>query len=380
MESNEIKKALLDSYEILNDKKINDANFDKTIQGTIIDCKDPSIGRYLIRYQDSTIEAYSISPSVNYPKGNLVYISVPQGDMKNQKTILGTTKQLGTNYIEDLIQEDTFDTTKNLLQTDLKIELSSYETKESILDEVEFTKAIQNQIRNANFLKIKGKVRTNLDVQQRQGGRYGLKITLIIRNNATGVEEEQDYYFDSNNFTGNPYNYMTAMTQEVSYPLDGNNFVKVKSVSSFVQGFPLQEEGKETDIFLSNISINGSYKLSDAEKATVGIVLQAPYGYTFTESSEANESTVRPVIANIRAKGKLVDLNRQNVEIYWFKADPRIISTHEDYLKYGGSGWKCINPEKLSASSIDIPLSIVQYNQKNLFKCVAVYDNKTFSK
>ena len=380
MESNEIKKALLDSYEILNDKKINDANFDKTIQGTIIDCKDPSIGRYLIRYQDSTIEAYSISPSVNYPKGNLVYISVPQGNMKNQKTILGTTKQLGTNYIEDLIQEDTFDTTKNLLQTDLKIELSSYETKESILDEIEFTKAIQNQIRNANFLKIKGKVRTNLDVQQRQGGRYGLKITLIVRNNATGIEEEQDYYFDSNNFTGNPYNYMTAMTQEVSYPLDGNNFVKVKSVSSFVQGFPLQEEGKETDIFLSNISINGSYKLSDAEKATVGIVLQAPYGYTFTESSEANESTVRPVIANIRAKGKLVDLNRQNVEIYWFKADPRIISTHEDYLKYGGSGWKCINPEKLSTPSINIPLSMVQYNQKNLFKCVAVYDNKTFSK
>ena len=380
MESNEIKKALLDSYEILNDKKINDANFDKTIQGTIIDCKDPSIGRYLIRYQDSTIEAYSISPSVNYPKGNLVYISVPQGDMKNQKTILGTTKQLGTNYIEDLIQEDTFDTTKNLLQTDLKIELSSYETKESILDEVEFTKAIQNQIRNANFLKIKGKVRTNLDVQQRQGGRYGLKITLIIRNNATGIEEEQDYYFDSNNFTGNPYNYITAMTQEVSYPLDGNNFVKIKNISSFVQGFPLQEEGKETDIFLSNISINGSYKLSDAEKATVGIVLQAPYGYTFTESSEVNEGTVRPIIANIRAKGKLVDLNRQNVEIYWFKVDPRITSTHEDYLKYSGSGWKCINPEKLSTSSIDIPLSMVQYNQKNLFKCVAVYDNKTFSK
>ena len=370
MESNEIKKALLDSYEILNDKKINDANFDKTIQGTIIDCKDPSIGR----------EAYSVSPSVNYPKGNLVYISVPQGDMKNQKTILGTTKQLGTNYIEDLIQEDTFDTTKNLLQTDLKIELSSYETKESILDEIEFTKAIQNQIRNANFLKIKGKVRTNLDVQQRQGGRYGLKITLIVKNNATGIEEEQDYYFDSNNFTGNPYNYITAMTQEVSYPLDGNNFVKVKNISSFVQGFPLQEEGKETDIFLSNISINGSYKLSDVEKATVGIVLQAPYGYTFTESSEANESTVRPIIANIRAKGKLVDLNRQNVEIYWFKADPRITSTHEDYLKYGGNGWKCINPEKLSASSIDIPLSMVQYNQKNLFKCVAVYDNKTFSK
>ena len=379
MESNEIKKAFLDSYEILNDKKVNNANFDKTIQGTIIDCKDPSVGRYLVRYQDSTIEAYSVSPSVDYPKGNLVYISVPQGNMKNQKTILGSAKQLGTNYIEELIQEDTFDATKNLLQTDLEISLSSYQSEDTIIPS-SFTEGLQGEIRNANFLKIKGKVRTNLVNQQKRDGRYGLKITLIVRNNATGIEEEQDYYFDSNSFAGNPYNYETAITQEVSHPLDGVNFVRVKSISKFVQGFPLQEEGKEPDIFLSNISINGSYKLSDAEKATVGIVLEAPYGYTFAESSKPSGSIIRPIKANIRAKGKLVDLDRQNVEIYWFKADPRVTPTHEDYLKYGGSGWKCINPEKLSNSSIEIPMDMVQYNRENLFKCVAVYDNKTFSK
>lgn len=379
MESNEIKKAFLDSYEILNDKKVNNANFDKTIQGTIIDCKDPSVGRYLVRYQDSMIEAYSVSPSVDYPKGNLVYISIPQGNMKNQKTILGSAKQLGTNYIEELIQEDTFDTTKNLLQTDLEISLSSYQSEDTIIPS-SFTKGLQGEIRNANFLKIKGKVRTNLVNQQKRDGRYGLKIILIVRNNATGIEEEQDYYFDSNSFAGNPYNYETAITQEVSHPLDGVNFVRVKSISKFVQGFPLQEEDKEPDIFLSNISINGSYKLSDTEKATVGIVLEAPYGYTFTESSKTSGSIVRPIKANIRAKGKLVDLDRQNVEIYWFKADPRVTPTHEDYLKYGGSGWKCINPEKLSNSSIEIPMDMVQYNRENLFKCVAVYDNKTFSK
>ena len=382
MESNKIIKNILDSYEIINDKKINNASFDRTIQGTILECKDPSIGRYLIRYQDSTIEAYAVSPSIDYPKGNLVYISVPQGDMKNQKTILGSAKQLGTNYIEDLTQEDTFDTTKNLLSTDLKIELSSYHTEETPLDNenIEFTKAIQSQIRNANYLKIKGKVQTNLNNQQKQKGRYGLKITLIIKNNATGVEEQQDYYFDSNNFSGNPYNYRTPFTQQVSYPLDGINFIRVKSISKFVQGFPLQEENKEPDIFISNISINGSYKLTDAEKATVGIILQAPYGYTFSNVSEPNNSTIRPINATIRAKGKLVDLKRQNVEIYWFKADPRITSNHEDYLKYGGSGWKCINNEKLPNPSIEIPLDMVQYNQENLFKCVAVYDNKTFTK
>jgi len=60
----------------------------------------------------------------------------------------------------------------------------------------------------------------------------------------------------------------------------------------------------------------------------VGIILEAPYGYTFTESSKTSGSTVRPIKANIRAKGKLVDLDRQNIEIYWFKADPRITSTH----------------------------------------------------
>lgn len=382
MESNKIKKAFLDSYEILSDKKVNNASFDKTIQGTILECKDPSIGRYLIRYQDSTIEAYAASPSIDYPKGNLVYILVPQGNMKNQKTILGSTKQLGTNYIEDLTQEDTFDITKNLLSTDLKIELSSYHTEEIPLDSetIKFTEAIQNQIRNANYLKIKGKVQTNLDNQQKQEGRYGLKITLIIKNNATGVEEQQDYYFDSNNFSGDPYNYKTPFTQQVSYPLDGINFIRVKNISKFVQGFPFQEENKKPDIFIYNISINGSYKLTDTEKATVGIILQAPYGYTFSNASESNNSTVRPINATIRAKGKLVDLKRQNVEIYWFKADPRITSNHEDYLKCGGSGWKCINNEKTPNSSIKISFDMVQYNQENLFKCVAVYDNKTFTK
>ena len=62
------------------------------------------------------------------------------------------------------------------------------------------------------------------------GSAKGFKV----RNNATGIEEEQDYYFDSNSFAGNPYNYETAITQEVSHPLDGVNFVRVKSISKFV--------------------------------------------------------------------------------------------------------------------------------------------------
>jgi hypothetical protein len=55
-----------------------------------------------------------------------------------------------------------------------------------------------------------------------------------MKNSATGNTEEQDYYFDSNNFNGNPYEYRVPSTQSVSYPIDSANFVAVSRITAFV--------------------------------------------------------------------------------------------------------------------------------------------------
>ena len=399
--SNQISEAILNAIDIISDKKISKAEFSSTIQGTIIDCKDASLGKYLVKYQDSLLEAYSTSPSVTYSKDSLVYIFVPDGDLKEYKVILGTTKQLGTNYIEEFTGEEYFDAGENFISSDYTIEMSSYQTKQYELfnrkkekkdNIITLSDNIANEIRNANYLKMTGTIQTGLPYDQKRNGHYGVRITLIMKNSATGVEEPQDYYFDNNNFFGNPYEYTIASNQTVSCQIDSDNFVAVDRIVCFVQDFPNQVEQEEeppaADIFIYNFAINGSYKLSDSEKSSVAIVLKADRGYTFGENSSDDDT--RPIVANLRVKMKEVNLEQQNVQIYWFIQDLKITSRSPQYLNYGGMGWRCINEKVISDSetpnrfnsspSIEIKKEDVTFSKQTKFKCVAIYDNKSYSK
>lgn len=397
--SNQISEAILNAIDIISDKKISKAEFSSTIQGTIVDCKDASLGKYLVKYQDSLLEAYSTSPSVTYSKDSLVYIFIPDGNLKEYKVILGTTKQLGTNYIEEFTGEEYFDAGENFISSDYTIEMSSYQTKQYELfnrnsknNIITLSDNIANEIRNANYLKMTGTVQTGLPYDQKRNGHYGVRITLIMKNSATGVEEPQDYYFDNNNFFGNPYEYTIASNQTVSCQIDSDNFVAVDRIVCFVQDFPNQvEQGEEppaADIFIYNFAINGSYKLSDSEKSSVAIVLKAERGYTFGEGSSDNDT--RPIAASLRVKMKEVNLEQQNVQIYWFIQDLKITSHSPQYLNYGGMGWRCINEKVISDSetpnrfnsspSIEIKKEDVAFSKQTKFKCVAIYDNKSYSK
>ena len=397
--SNQISEAILEAINIISDKKISKAEFSSTIQGTIVECKDASLGKYLVKYQDSLLEAYSTSPSVSYSKDSLVYIFVPDGNLKEYKVILGTTKQLGTNYIEEFTGEEYFDAGENFISSDYTIAMSSYQTKQYELfnrngenNIITLSENIANEIRNANYLKMTGTVQTGLPYDQKRNGHYGVRINLIMKNSATGVEEPQDYYFDNNNFFGNPYEYTTASNQVVSCQIDSDNFVAVDRIVCFVQDFPNQvEQGEEppaADIFIYNFAINGSYKLSDSEKSSVAIVLKAERGYTFGKDSSDDDT--RPIVANLRVKMKEVNLEQQNVQIYWFIQDLKITSRSPQYLNYGGMGWKCINEKVISdnetpnrfnpSPSIEIKKEDVAFSKQTKFKCVAVYDNKSYSK
>lgn len=396
--SNEISNAILQAIEIISNKKISTTPFASTIKGTILQCKDESVGKYLVKYQDSTLEAYTTSPSVSYLPNTLVYIFVPDGDLSEYKIILGTSKQLGTNYIQDYIGEEYNDSSKNFIENEIKLELCSTKTEEKILYDKENTQGnflsissqLEGQIKNSNYLKISGKIQTQLNYKQKYYGRYGLKIILIIKNSATGNPEQQIYYFDNNNFLGNPYEYVTPTTQTVYVPIDNSNFVGISKIIQFTQNFPIQNNDNIPDIFISDLCINGSYKLSEAEKNTVGIVLTAPKGYIFTKES----SDSRPIQAGLKAKMKNVNLEEQNVKTYWFIQDLRIGPKDRGYLRYGGAGWRCINQEMLvettnqgqsiydytPAAAVEIQKEDVRFSKETHFKCVMIYDSKSYSK
>ena len=70
------ENQILDAIEMIVDKKVNTADYDKTVQGRIISCEDSTIGKYKIQYQDSIFYAYAINADVSYSIGSEVYILI----------------------------------------------------------------------------------------------------------------------------------------------------------------------------------------------------------------------------------------------------------------------------------------------------------------
>ena len=89
---NMIEQQICDAIEIIVERAIDQANYDKTIQATVISCIDATIGKYKVKYQDSTFYAYSSNSEVTYPNGSTVYILIPGNNTEADKTILAQLK------------------------------------------------------------------------------------------------------------------------------------------------------------------------------------------------------------------------------------------------------------------------------------------------
>ena len=79
---NNIESNICKAIDIIVKKAVNQASYDKTIQATILSCVDATIGKYKVKYQDSTFYAYSGNSDTTYTDGSNVYILIPGNDMK----------------------------------------------------------------------------------------------------------------------------------------------------------------------------------------------------------------------------------------------------------------------------------------------------------
>lgn len=388
--STEIAKSILDAIEIISEKATSTAEFASTIEGVIVQCQDASIGKYLVKYQDSLLTAYT-DPAKTYAKNTLVYILVPKNDLRQYKVIIGSSKQLGTDFIDNFYNFNYQDVGTSVLQTEKnfaikmktndekdknkKLSKTLY-SKEDKINELSFSESSMNsQIKNSNLLKLTGKIQTNLSYQNKRYGNYGIKITVLVRDAATGESKNQEFFFDANHFIGNPYEYNTPSSQTVYCPIDNINFIRIQKIECFTQNFLKKDE----DIYIYDFSINGSYKLSEDEKNSVTVLVSASKGYTFFKGEDT-----KTFQAKVKANMKEVNLKEQNVQIYWFKQDLSIVPSSEQFLRYGGEGWKCLNPREKntikSSQTLKLGIDEVTYAKQTNFKCVAYYNGQTYSR
>ena len=273
MGNEQYSDTLLQAMSIIAKKAVSEAQFNKTIQAVIVECKDASIEKYRVRYQDGFWEAYGNGSGVTYLPGASVYILVPNGDMSQPKTIIGTVEKLGINYINTISEENQYyENGSNTLSTN-QFELCSYQTKtieiynrnkeKNLIDINEEETSFY--LKNSSHLKCSFNIKTNLDLYQRYSGNYGIKFYLTFLDKAREEQVTREYIFDTYLMTGNPYLYTNKVLQTTVFEIDGVNFQYIDKIELFTEGFPKQAGGKPADIFISNLAIVGVNQLSQQQ-------------------------------------------------------------------------------------------------------------------
>lgn len=401
-----LEDNILQAIDIIVNKAVADAGYDKTIQAVIVECIDKTIGKYKVRYQDGVFYAYSENTDVTYTAGASVYVLIPGNDMSRDKRIIGNAKKLGINYIPVVEQEDVYDTVgKNCVTSSDTFELHSYQKGGEVIvlydkDDMSNNKISVNYTDLNEYIKVSNNVKCGIQVQtaltaeQQYRGNYGIIFSLDFNDNATGAVVTRDYVLDIDKMTGNPYKLINATSQYAIFDIDGPNFIEINYIAIFCNNFVhFREPVPPADIFISNVEFSAVSRLSDSDISNYSLSIVTPQGTYFDNSSI--DLDIKRLEAQLRVKGSVVNYNSQKVDFYWFVQDVSVIPTSQYYNKYGGQGWKCLNNYNILGKEAETEVDIVEWipgepvwqvkksdvvAKEIRYKCVAIYDNSVIYK
>lgn len=392
MDSNQIASTLIQSMNSIADNAVKKSGFDKTIEAIIIECKDPTLGKYKVKYQDAIFFAYSTNVETKYSNNSVVYITVPNGDMSKDKTIIGTKEHLGTTF-NTILQKSQKYIKVGYKKIAGQYALHSYEPNgdSNIIlntDSISNTQ-LQTYMKEGNAIYLSAKIRTDLDTDQKKSkGHYQLCVSMQFVSNADkNVTKVYNYILDEGSVQGNPYSLSGAVqTQFFEINNDNQSFNQIKEIKILSSGFNSNEDKQNIqDIFFSDIEIGSAYKLSNDQLSGEFLNLNTPSGAFLNDSH--NSLSIQ---SQIRIKGQIVDKDSNNIQYYWFRENAKITNQQASFCPYGQQGWECLNETvKLNDNNVQFITnkpSITLYQSgegadkrfeciaaQTRFKCVVIY-------
>lgn len=389
---------ICEAIEYIVENAVSKAQYDKTIQATVVKVVDQTIGKYSVKYQDSIFYAYASSADVKYTKGTEVYILIPGNDTSRDKTILGSTKKLGVDYINNPEGEDSYEVIgANVLTNAKEFGLCSYYgeqtqivyDRENNINEIGLdATAAEVYIKQSSAILCGSTIRTALPSEQQLRGNYGIVFELAFANSAGDVNIK-NYVLDVNQIQGNPYKLIYDSRQFSVFEIDGENFQYVNKIYFFVSNFPNNAENKPNDIFIKNLELSAVEKLSTEALNSYALSFITLQG-TYFDASHLDTET-KSIQAQVRIKGKAIDKDSQNLDYYWFIENAAINYMSEKYNRYGGSGWECINEYNLMREGADGEPPVIEWipasyeikvaksdilGKERKYKCVAIYNDE----
>lgn len=386
--------SVLEAVEIIVDRYVSQAGFDKTIQATVLSCTSSTKGEYKCKYQDSKFYAYAPNPDTTYAENTLVYILIPGNDWDATKTILGTVDKLGKDYISNISKKEYFDSigTNIVDNPSMEIHLTTWEDDSDIIlydydqniNNIQLNiDKVNDYVKNAEYLKIQADFQTHIEDQTL--GYYGIRIKASVPDS----NEVRVYELRSTDMIGNPNHFITYTPQQKIVALDSNiHFDKIIRIEAFVDNYS-QAPNHQPDVFIKNFNFVAQRRLTEAEMAGGHLSIETDGGAVFYKDSQQR---IVPSIITLKGIVRVDGIPTQdsNIKYYWFVQDSRSYSgspLEHDLLcqlpSIDTQGWACLNSYSEEGGSrlwqpagnlYDLtPDKVVATSMK--YKCVAIYDD-----
>ena len=420
----DINNQICDAIGIIVDKKLSQANFDKTIQATIVAQGDKTKGEYKVKYLDSSFYAYDKSGH-DYAVGTQVYVLVPENDLSKVKTILGTADK--TKDIQPIIPEgNKFEYLTNnlfIIQANKEFGIKSWENSSSSIYNTENDDNTNFKIdtnglsyiekEGFDYFILKCNVRTNLQKSQQSLGTYGIRIIISadLKENQQNDETENtdstnnniknqktqnltlEFVLDSTMMVGNPYSLVIPIEQIAGFNVANYTNIVIQDISLFSDKFTSLSDGEEdkgNNIFFTDLSLQCANKISTDNLNGNYLYISVPNGQYLSLKDDGKDSVVLKAI--FQSKGQIIDPTKYSgLAYYWFKKDPLVsIANNEGkYCKINGintEGWECLNTYdeknkifKAGGDIYTIDKNSFLSNQQE-YRCIALFDNLAYSK
>lgn len=384
MSDTRIENAIVEAIDIIAEKKVASANYDKTVIATIKEVVDKTLGKYQVKQQDSVYQAYSTNPNITYEKDQRVSVLISGNDRDRSKIIIGGVKSLATNYKSIPVASEQCNIIgPSGVSLNQVMQLSSYKDTEGEGINGNFSD-IQRYVQQGNSILLGMTVRTSFASSQ-TGGRYGLNFYLKFKDEKG--ERITCYPLDSTSVIGNPYG-LTKETpvQALFRDVDTKNFVGIEKIQAFCNGFPEDENKIDIkDIFISDIRINGASALTQKQLSDMILHIDC----------SKNGSQLKDDITSVLLKAELKIngvVTTENVQYFWFRQNGLVFKgSVGKYSSHAGGGWECVNffggtshipydtnQFTFTSTGDDFKNKIALANQKvTKVLCVAVLEEKT---
>ena len=282
----DISNKILDAVEVIVNKEITGAKYDKTIQATIISCLDEQIGKYKIKYQGNIFIAYSSDTSKIYNNGTSVFVVIPENDLSKTKTIIGSVANKGIVGSSIITEEQRYEeigidcivdnNTEPVVLSKTEKSMVLYNRKDNKIEKKYLEDVLNEEFKlNINVGKaflLRATYHTKIQ-DPSSNIEYKFIVTCKVKDSNTTIK----YVLSSKNMPGNPLMY--------SVPIARTRYFILSEELESIEEIELCYEGELSDndnITINNLELIPCRYLDNNEITARHLIIKRPFGTQFT--------------------------------------------------------------------------------------------------